>query len=155
MAKKVVAQVTIQIPAGRAVPGPPVGPALGAYGINLPLFIKQYNELSAKHYPAGMIVPAKVTVFGDRSFTFELKTPPAGVLVRAALGLDKGASLPGREVVATLSRDQLLDIARTKMPDLNTDDEVQAMRIIAGTCRQMGVTIEGGMPSQAEREAGA
>lgn len=141
MAKKIMAVVTIQIPAGRAVPGPPVGPALGAYGINLPIFIKQYNEESVKKYEAGTIVPAKVTVFGDRSFTFELKTPPAGVLIAQALGLPKGSATPGSEVIGTLDRDQLRKIAEVKMPDLNTDDVEMAMRIIAGTCRQMGVKV--------------
>lgn len=146
MAKKIVAEVTIQIPAGRAMPGPPVGPALGAYGINLPMFIKEYNERTSQEYAPGTIVPAKVTVYGDRSFTFELKTPPAAVLVRQTLGLEKGSSNAQTEKVGTITHDQLREIAKVKMPDLNTDDEVQAMRIIAGTCRQMGVIVEGGLP---------
>lgn len=146
MAKKIMAQVTIQIPAGRAMPGPPVGPALGAYGINLPMFIKEYNEKSVQHYPAGMIVPAKVTVFGDRSFTFELKTPPAAVLVIDKLGLPKGSANAKTTKVATITHQQLREIAEVKLPDLNTDDITQAMRIIAGTCQQMGVVVEGGLP---------
>lgn len=146
MAKKVVAEVTIQIPAGRAAPGPPVGPALGAYGINLPLFIKEYNDRAVKDYEPGTIVPAKVTIYGDRSFTFELKTPPAAVLVKKVLGIEKGSAVPQSEKVATITHDQLREIAEIKMRDLNTEDVVQAMRIIAGTCRQMGVLIEGGMP---------
>ncbi|MBI5832712.1 MAG: 50S ribosomal protein L11 [Armatimonadetes bacterium] len=141
MAKKILAQVTIQIPAGRAVPGPPVGPALGAYGINLPIFIKQYNEQSVKLYDAGTVVPAKVTIFGDRSFTFELKTPPAGVLVAQAIGVAKGSANAKTEKVGTITRDQLRKVAEIKLPDLNTDDVDAAMRIIEGTCRQMGVTV--------------
>ena len=141
MAKKILGQVTIQIPAGNAVPGPPVGPALGAYGINLPLFIKQYNEQAVKQYDPGTIVPAKVTIFGDRSFTFELKTPPASVLVAKAVGV-KGSATAKTEIVGTLTREQLRKIAEIKLPDLNTDDIEAAMRIIEGTCRQMGVTVE-------------
>lgn len=141
MAKKVVAQVTIQIPAGKAVPGPPVGPALGAYGINLPMFIKQYNEQAVKQWEAGMIVPAKVTIFGDRSFTFELKTPPASVLIAKAIGR-KGSASAKAEKAGVLTRAQLREIATVKLPDLNTDDLDSAMNIIAGTCRQMGVTVE-------------
>lgn len=140
MAKKVVAQVTIQIPAGKAVPGPPVGPALGAYGINLPIFIKQYNEQAVKQWEPGTIVPAKVTIFGDRSFTFELKTPPASVLVAKAIGR-KGSASAKKEPAGTLTREQLREIAKVKLPDLNTDDIDAAMRIIEGTCRQMGVTV--------------
>ena len=146
MAKKVVAEVTIQIPAGVAMPGPPVGPALGAYGINLPMFIKEYNERSLTVAPQGMIVPAKVTVYGDRSFSFELKTPPAAVLIRDTLGIPKGSGSALTEKVATITHDQLREIAKIKMPDLNTDSELAAMRTIAGTCRQMGVLVEGGMP---------
>lgn len=141
MAKKVVAQVTIQIPAGKAVPGPPVGPALGAYGINLPIFIKQYNEQAVKQWEPGTIVPAKVTIFGDRSFTFELKTPPASVLVAKAIGR-KGSASAKKEPAGTLTREQLREIAKVKLPDLNTDDIDAAMRIIEGTCRQMGVSVE-------------
>jgi large subunit ribosomal protein L11 len=141
VAKKVVAQVTIQIPAGQAVPGPPVGPALGAYGINLPMFIKQYNEQAVRQWDPGTIVPAKVTIFGDRSFTFELKTPPAAVLVAKELGIAKGATNPKKEVAATISQAQLRRVAEIKLPDLNTDDVEAAMRVIAGTCRQMGVTV--------------
>ena len=141
MAKKILGQVTIQIPAGNAVPGPPVGPALGAYGINLPLFIKQYNEQAVKQYDPGTIVPAKVTIFGDRSFTFELKTPPASVLVAKAVGV-KGSPNAKAQVVGSLSQEQLRKIAEIKLPDLNTDDIEAAMRIIEGTCRQMGVTVD-------------
>jgi large subunit ribosomal protein L11 len=143
VAKKVVAQVTIQIPAGQAVPGPPVGPALGAYGINLPMFIKQYNEQAVKQWDPGTIVPAKVTIFGDRSFNFELKTPPAGVLVAKELGIAKGSANGKKEPIAqVLTREQLRKIATIKLPDLNTDDIEAAMRIIEGTCRQMGVRVE-------------
>jgi len=141
VAKKILGQVTIQIPAGNAVPGPPVGPALGAYGINLPLFIKQYNEQAVKQYDPGTIVPAKVTIFGDRSFTFELKTPPASVLVAKAVGV-KGSPNAKAQVVGSLSQEQLRKIAEIKLPDLNTDDIEAAMRIIEGTCRQMGVTVD-------------
>ncbi len=146
MAKKIVAEVTIQIPAGQAMPGPPVGPALGAYGINLPMFIKEYNERSVQTYAPGTIVPAKVTVFADRSFRFELKTPPAAVLVRQVLGLPKGSDNSLTTKVGTITHEQLREIAQVKLPDLNTTDVTAAMRIIAGTCRQMGVVVEGGMP---------
>ena len=148
MAKKVVAEVTVQIPAGQAMPGPPVGPALGQYSINLPLFIKEYNEQSLRRYEPGLTVPAKVTIYADRSFTFELRTPPAAVLVRRALGIEKGAAEPQAEIVGVITHDQLREIAEIKMADLNTDDITQAMRIIAGTCRGMGVDIEGGMPGE-------
>ena len=149
MAKKIVAEVTIQIPAGQAMPGPPVGPALGAYGINLPMFIKEYNERAVQNYAAGTIVPAKVTIFGDRSYTFELKTPPAAVLVRQALGLPKGSASAKLEKAGSITQEQLKQIATVKLPDLNTDDVTAAMRIIAGTCRQMGVTVEGGVSGEA------
>lgn len=142
MAKKIVAEVTIQIPAGKAMPGPPVGPALGAYGINLPMFIKEYNERSAQQYSEGTIVPAKVTIFGDRSFTFELKTPPAAVLVAQELGISKGSANAKTTPAGTISQAQLRKIAEIKMPDLNTTDVEAAMRIIAGTCKQMGVAVE-------------
>lgn len=141
MAKKVVAEVTVQIPAGQAAPGPPVGPALGAHGINLPLFIKQYNEQAVKDYPAGTIVPAKVRIFADRSFTFELKTPPAAVLIKQELGIPAGSADMPRTKVGALNEEQLRKIARIKLVDLNTDDVDMAMRIIAGTCRQMGVDV--------------
>lgn len=141
MAKKILGQVTVQIPAGQAAPGPPVGPALGTYGINLPLFIKQYNEQSVREYPAGTIVPARVTIFGDRSFSFELKVPPAAVLIRQKIGLAKGSAASNRQKVGELTEQQLREVAQVKMPDLNTDDVEQAMRVIAGTARQMGVTV--------------
>ena len=140
MAKKIMGQVTIQIPAGQAVPGPPVGPALGTYGINLPMFIKQYNEQAVKQWDPGTIVPAKVTIFGDRSFTFELKTPPASVLVAKAVGR-KGSANAKSEPAGTITPEQLRQIAEVKLPDLNTDDIDAAMRIIEGTCRQMGVSV--------------
>ncbi|MBI2303025.1 MAG: 50S ribosomal protein L11 [Armatimonadetes bacterium] len=146
MAKKIVAEVTIQIPAGKAAPGPPVGPSLGAYGINLPLFIKEYNERSVREWEAGTIVPARVTIFGDRSYNFELKTPPAAVLIKKALGLAAGSASSKLDKKGTLSLDQLRQIATVKLPDLNTDDVEAAMRIIAGTCRQMGVDVEGETP---------
>ena len=116
MAKKIVAEVTIQIPAGQAMPGPPVGPALGAYGINLPMFIKEYNERAVQQYAPGTIVPAKVTIFGDRSFTFELKTPPAAVLISQALGVPKGSANAKAEQVGTLTRDQLQRILDPSVP---------------------------------------
>jgi large subunit ribosomal protein L11 len=140
VAKKIMGQVTIQIPAGQAVPGPPVGPALGTYGINLPMFIKQYNEQAVKQWDPGTIVPAKVTIFGDRSFTFELKTPPASVLVAKAVGR-KGSANAKSEPAGTITPEQLRQIAEVKLPDLNTDDIDAAMRIIEGTCRQMGVSV--------------
>ncbi|MSQ23013.1 MAG: 50S ribosomal protein L11 [Chloroflexi bacterium] len=140
MAKKVRAIVKLQIEAGKATPAPPVGPALGQHGINIMAFVKEYNEKTAGQ--AGSIVPAEITVFEDRSFTFVLKTPPAYDLIRKAIGIEHGAKNPKREKVGVLPKAQLRQIAQQKMKDLNTTDIEAAERIIEGTARSMGVTVE-------------
>ncbi|HAH85921.1 MAG TPA: 50S ribosomal protein L11 [Armatimonadetes bacterium] len=139
MAKKVMGVVKLQIPAGKATPAPPVGPALGQYGINMMEFIKSYNEKTAPQM--GTIVPVEITVFEDRSFTFVLKTPPAAELLRKAAGIDKGSGIPNRTKVGKVTRDKLKEIAEIKMPDLNSNDVESAMQVIAGTARSMGIEI--------------
>ena len=139
MAKKIVARVTLQITAGKATPAPPVGPALGQHGINIMEFCKTYNERTASQ--AGQVIPAVITVFEDRSFTFILKTPPASELIKKAAGIEKGSGEPNRKKVGKLTLDQCREIAKTKMVDLNANDIDAAMKIIAGTARQMGVEI--------------
>ncbi len=140
MAKKVTAVVKLQIPAGKATPAPPVGSTLGPYGINMMEFIKGYNERTAAQ--VGSIVPVEITIFEDRSFTFVTKTPPAADLIKKAAGTDKGSGTPNRTKVGRLTRDQVRTIAETKMPDLNANDIEAAMKVIEGTARSMGVTIE-------------
>ena len=140
MAKKVVAQVKLQIPAGKATPAPPVGTALGPHGVNIMEFCKQFNARTAKD--AGMIIPVVVTVYEDRSFTFVTKTPPASVLLLKAAGLEKGSGVPNKEKVGKVTRSQVEEIARTKLPDLNTDDLAAAIRMVEGTARSMGIVIE-------------
>ena len=140
MAKKVMKIVKLQIPAGRANPAPPVGPALGQHGVNIMEFCKQYN--AATEAQRGNVIPVEITVYEDRTFTFITKTPPAGVLIKEALGLPKGSGEPNRNKVGKLTRDQLRDIAQTKMPDLNANDVEAAMKIVAGTARSMGVEVE-------------
>ena len=137
--RRVAAVVRIQIPAGKATPAPPVGTALGPHGVNIMEFCKQYN--AATESQLGTIVPAEITVFEDRSFTFITKTPPTAVLLRAAAGLDKAATNPGRESAGTVTDAQVTDIARTKMPDLNANDLEAARRQVAGTARSMGITV--------------
>ena len=140
MAKKqVVAIVKIQIPAGAATPAPPVGTALGPHGVNIMDFCKLYNAQTESQ--RGTIVPVEITVFEDRSFTFVTKTPPTPVLLRAAARLDKASQTPGREVVATITEAQVTEIARTKLPDLNTDDIEAAKKQVAGTARSMGIRV--------------
>ena len=139
MAKKIIAKVTLQITAGKATPAPPVGPALGQHGINIMEFCKTYNERTASQ--AGQVIPAVITVFEDRSFTFILKTPPASELIKKAAGIEKGSGEPNRKKVGKLTLDQCREIAKTKMSDLNANDIDAAMKIIAGTARQMGVEI--------------
>ena len=139
MAKKVLAVVKLQIPAGKATPAPPVGPALGQYGINMMEFIKSYNEKTAAQM--GTIVPVEITVFEDRSFTYVLKTPPAAELLRKAAGIEKGSGVPNREKVGTVSRAKIREIAELKMPDLNANDVEAAMKIIEGTARSAGIEI--------------
>ena len=139
MAKKVKAIVKIQVEAGKATAAPPVGPALGQHGINMMAFIKEYNERTARY--AGSIVPAVVTVFEDRSFTFVTKTPPAADLIRKAAGLEKGSANPKKEKAGTISRAKVEEIARTKMPDLNANDLAAAVKMVEGTARSMGVEV--------------
>ena len=139
MAKKVRAIVKLQIQAGKATPAPPVGPALGQHGINIMAFVKEYNEKTAGQ--AGSIVPVEITVFEDRSFTFVTKTPPAADLLRKAAGVEKGSGTPNKETVGTITRQQLRDIAQTKMKDLNATDAEGAERMIAGTARSMGIDV--------------
>ena len=137
--KRVAAIVKIQIPAGNATPAPPVGTALGPHGVNIMDFCKMYNSQTESQ--RGTIVPVEITVFEDRSFTFVTKTPPTPVLLRAAARLDKASQTPGREVVATITEAQVTEIARTKLPDLNTDDIEAAKKQVAGTARSMGITV--------------
>jgi large subunit ribosomal protein L11 len=140
MAKKVTAVVKLQLNAGKATPAPPVGSTLGPYGINMMEFIKGYNEKTAAQ--AGSIVPVEITIFEDRSFTFVIKTPPAADLIRKAAGISKGSGTPNKEKVGNLSKDQIRAIAEAKMVDLNAIDLDAAVKIIAGTARSMGVTVE-------------
>ncbi|HEX5479822.1 MAG TPA: 50S ribosomal protein L11 [Dehalococcoidia bacterium] len=139
MAKKIRAVITLQIEAGKANPAPPVGPALGQHGINIMGFCKEYNEKTASQ--AGSIVPAEITVFEDRSFSFILKTPPASDLLKKAAGIDKGSPAQKRQKVATLKRDDLKRIAEMKMKDLNANDVDAAIRMVEGTARSMGIEI--------------
>ena len=141
MAKKIRIVLTLQLPAGKATPAPPVGTALGPHGINIVEFTKTYNERTADK--AGQVIPAQITVFEDRSFTFVLKTPPAGDLLKKAAGLDKGAQTTKRETVGRVSREQVRQIAETKMADLNANDLDAAMRQVEGTARSMGIEIVG------------
>ena len=140
MAKKVIAEVKLQIPAGAANPSPPVGPALGQHGVNIMEFCKAFNAQTAQEN--GRITPVEITVFEDRSFTFITKTPPAAVLIKEALNIQSGSGEPNREKVGRLSRDQLRSIAERKLPDLNANDVDAAMNIVAGTARSMGVEVE-------------
>ena len=140
MAKKVTAVVKLQLPAGKANPAPPVGPALGATGINIMAFCKEYNERTAAN--AGMIIPVEITVFSDRSFTFVTKTPPAADLLRRAAHVEKGSGTTGRSAAGSITRAQLREIAQTKQVDLNAVDVEGAEKIIAGTARSMGITIQ-------------
>ena len=139
MAKKVVALIKLAIPAGKANPAPPIGPALGQHGVNIMAFCKEYNAKTSAQ--AGMVVPVEISVFEDRSFTFILKTPPASVLIKKAAGIEKGSGEPNKTKVGSITRDQLRDIAQTKLPDLNANDIDAAMNIVEGTARNMGVTI--------------
>ena len=138
MAKKVKTVIKLQIPAGKATPAPPVGPAVAPH-LNVMQFVKEYNERTAAQ--AGTIVPVEITVFEDRSFTFVLKTPPAAELLRKAAGVPKGSNVPNRDKVGTITRDQLREIAQTKLPDLNAISIEAAERIIEGTARSMGITV--------------
>ncbi len=140
MAKKIAGYIKLQIPAGQATPSPPVGPALGQHGVNIPQFCKAFNAATSKLEP-GLTTPVVITVYADRSFSFVTKTPPAAVLIRKAAGIPKGSGEPNKEKVGKITQDQLRKIAETKLPDLNTNDVEQAMRIVAGTARSMGVRV--------------
>ncbi|WP_214414931.1 50S ribosomal protein L11 [Sphaerisporangium fuscum] len=137
--KKIAALVKVQLPAGQATPAPPVGTALGPHGVNIMDFVKQYN--AATEAQRGNIIPVEITIFEDRSFTFVTKTPPAPELIKKAAGIDKASANPARDKVGKLTKEQLRQIAETKMPDLNANDIEAAEKIIAGTARSMGITI--------------
>ena len=140
MAQKVVGLIKLQIPAGKATPAPPVGPALGQHGVNIVAFTKDFNERTKND--AGLIIPVVITVYEDRSFTFITKTPPAAVLIKKACGNDKASGVPNKNKVATITKEQVQKIAETKMPDLNAASLEAAMSMIAGTARSMGIVVE-------------
>jgi len=140
MAQKVVGFIKLQIPAGKATPAPPVGPALGQHGVNIVAFTKEFNERTKNDI--GMLIPVVITVYADRSFSFITKTPPAAVLIKKACGLDKASGVPNKNKVAKISSEQIKKIAETKMPDLNAASLEAAMSMIAGTARSMGVVVE-------------
>ena len=140
MAKKVQGYIKLQIPAGKATPAPPVGPALGQHGVNIVEFTKQFNARTADQ--GDLIIPVVITVYNDRSFSFITKTPPAAVLIKKACKIKSGSGVPNKNKVATITKEQLKEIAETKMPDLNAASLEAAMSMVAGTCRSMGVTVE-------------
>ena len=140
MAKKITAVVKLQLPAGKATPGPPVGSTLGPHGINIPGFTKEFNEKTAKQ--AGMIIPVIITIYADRSFSFSMKTPPAPVLIKKACGIETASGAPNKNKVASLTKAQVEEIAKIKMPDLNAASLEAAMSMIAGTARSMGITVK-------------
>ena len=141
MAKKITGYIKLQLPAGEATPAPPVGPALGQHGVNIMEFVKQFNAKSVTQVEKGTILPVVITVFGDRSFSFILKTPPAAVLIKKKLGLDKGSPVPNKQKVGKITQAQLAEIAKVKMPDLNAGSLAAAVRSIAGSARSMGVEV--------------
>lgn len=140
MAQKVTGYIKLQIPAGKATPAPPVGPALGQHGVNIMAFTKEFNERTKND--AGLIIPVVITVYADRSFTFVTKTPPAAVLIKKACGIEKASGVPNKTKVAKLTKEQVKQIATTKMPDLNAASIESAMSMVAGTARSMGVEVE-------------
>ena len=140
MAKKVTGYIKLQVPAGKANPAPPIGPALGQHGVNIPGFCKEFNERTAKQ--AGLIIPVVITVYSDRTFTFITKTPPVPVLIKKALNIETASGRPNRDKVGKLTKEQVREIATTKMPDLNSASIEAAMSMVAGTARSMGVTVE-------------
>lgn len=139
MAKKIVGYIKLQIPAGKATPQPPIGPALGQYGVAIPMFTKEFNERTKNDI--GLIIPVVITVYADRSFSFITKTPPAAVLIKKACGIESGSGVPNKTKVAQITKDQVRKIAETKMADLNAASIETAMSMIAGTARSMGVTV--------------
>ena len=139
MAKKVVGYIKLQIPAGKATPQPPIGPALGQHGVAIPVFTKEFNERTKNDI--GMIIPGVITVYADHSFSFITKTPPAAVLIKKACGIESGSGVPNKNKVAKITTEQVRKIAETKMPDLNASSVESAMRMIAGTARSMGVEV--------------
>src|SRR6476659_5892648 len=141
MAKKVVGEIKLQIPAGQANPAPPVGPALGQQGVNIMAFCKEFNARTKEQ--AGMVVPVVITVYADKSFTFITKSPPASILLKKAAGIASGSKTPNKEKVGKVTRKQVLEIVKLKMKDLNATDEEAAFRVVAGTARSMGIEIQG------------
>ena len=140
MAKKVAAYIKLQVPAAKATPAPPIGPALGQHGVNIPGFCKEFNDRTAKD--AGLIIPVVITVYTDRTFTFVTKTPPAPVLIKKELGLEAASGRPNKDKVGQLTKEQVKKIATIKMPDLNAGSIEAAMSMVAGTARSMGITVE-------------
>jgi large subunit ribosomal protein L11 len=141
MAKEITTKIKLQCPAGQATPAPPVGPALGAHGVNIAAFVKQFNDATREQ--AGLIIPVEITVYKDRSFDFILKSPPASVLLKKAAGVEKGAALVGKEIVGKVTKKQVEDIAKLKMKDLNARTLPAACRIVEGTARAAGIQVEG------------
>jgi len=141
MAKKITGYIKLQLPAGAATPAPPVGPALGQHGVNIMEFVKQFNAKSVTQVEKGTILPVVITVYGDRSFSFILKTPPAAVLIKKKLGLEKGSAVPNKQKVGKITQAELAEIAKVKMPDLNAGSLEAAVRSIAGSARSMGVEV--------------
>lgn len=141
MAKEITGKIKLQCPAGQATPAPPVGPALGSYGVNIAAFVKQFND--ATRAQQGLIIPVEITVYKDRTFDFILKSPPASVLLKKAAGVQSGAGLVGTQIVGKVTRKQVEEIAKIKMPDLNCRDIAAAMKIVEGTARSSGIQVEG------------
>ncbi len=139
--KRIKAVIKLQVPAGKATPAPPVGPALGPHGVSAPQFVQQFNERTKNQEP-GLTIPVVISVYADKTFSFITKTPPAAVLIKKACGIEKGSGVPNKEKVATITKDQLISIAKLKMPDLNANDIEAGVSIIAGTARSMGVLVE-------------
>lgn len=139
MVKKIIGLVKLALSAGKATPAPPVGPALGQYGANIVMFCKEYNARTSDNI--GLVIPAEITIYEDRSFSFILKTPPASVLLAKAAGLSKGSGTPNSQVIGSISEEQLKEIASTKLPDLNTNNIIKAMKIVAGTAKNMGIQV--------------
>lgn len=139
--KRIKAVIKLQVPAGKATPAPPVGPALGPHGVSAPQFVQQFNERT-KNQESGLTIPVVISVYADKTFSFITKTPPAAVLIKKACGIEKGSGVPNKEKVATITKDQLISIAKLKMPDLNANDIEAGVSIIAGTARSMGVLVE-------------